>query len=85
MWRKEHGREIEKFEIFDTLQKRVWGYNSRQDGKHHTVDEVVAMLANAHTCRANLLLNTGPLGDGSIYRGDRDTLLRVGEKLRKNK
>ena len=81
-WEK---NRIKKFEICDTLQKRAWGYDSRQDGKHHTVDDVMTMLANAHDYRANLLLNTGPLGDGSIYPGDRDTLLRVGQRLRKKK
>jgi len=75
---------IKKFEICDTLQKHAWGYDSRQDGKHRTTNDVMEMLANAHDYRANLLLNTGPLADGSIYSGDRETLLRVGERLRKD-
>ena len=31
----------------------------------------------------NLLLNTGPLPDGSIHAGDAETLRRVGERIRK--
>lgn len=40
------------------------------------------MLASARTTGANLLLNTGPLGDGSIHPEDVATLKEVGRRLR---
>ena len=40
------------------------------------------MLAHAADLNANLLLNTGPLPDGSIYPADVATLREVGKRLR---
>ena len=36
------------------------------------------MLADAHSQNCNLLLNTGPLPDGSIHADDVKTLREVG-------
>lgn len=69
-------------EICDTLQERVWGYS--RDSRHRTADEVMAMLVAAAKQKSNLLLNTGPLPDGSIHAGDDSTLREVGSRLRKN-
>jgi len=69
-------------EICNTLQPRVWGYDSRVDGKHRTPDEVMTMLAEAQASKANLLLNTGPLPDGSIHPEDVKTLRALGRRLR---
>lgn len=69
-------------EICDTLQPRVWGYSSLVEGKHKTADEVMAMLKAAEEQGANLLLNTGPLGDGSIHADDVAALKEVGRRLR---
>jgi len=69
-------------EICDTLQPAAWGYDRRADGKHKTADEVMKMLEEAASRRANLLLNTGPLGDGSIHPDDVATLREVGRRLR---
>jgi alpha-L-fucosidase len=66
-------------EICTTLQKGGWGY--MKDATHLTADEVLAALANAAAGPANLLLNTGPLGDGSIHPGDAETLREVGRRL----
>ena len=68
-------------EICETLQPRVWGYDERDQGKHRNADEVMAMLEHCRGYDANLLLNTGPLPDGSIHPGDRETLLEVGRRL----
>jgi len=45
---------------------------------------VLAMLAQAGAQRCNLLLNTGPLPDGSIHAEDVKTLREVGRRLRKD-
>ncbi len=69
-------------EICDTLQPRVWGYKKDDDGAHKNADEVMAMLENAWQNRCNLLLNTGPLPDGSIDPVDAATLVEVGKRLK---
>lgn len=67
-------------EICDTLQERVWGYS--RDARHFGPDRVMEMLRAAAAQKANLLLNTGPLPDGSIHPGDVATLREVGRRLR---
>lgn len=66
-------------EICDTLQRRKWGYYPPSDGKHLTPEEVMDRLAHAASIDCNLLLNTGPLPDGSIYPADVETLRAVGK------
>ncbi len=60
-----------------------WGYNKKYDGKHRGVDSVWENLEYAAKYHANLLLNTGPRGDGSIDPQDVQTLREVGERIRK--
>ncbi|MBL7134050.1 MAG: alpha-L-fucosidase [Phycisphaerae bacterium] len=69
-------------EICDTLQPKGWGYIKADDRKHKTPDQVMKMLAGAAHQKANLLLNTGPMPDGSIHREDVRTLTEVGRRLR---
>ena len=78
-WEKNQGKKIE---ICETLQPRVWGYDERDQGRHRSADEVMAMLEHCAGYDANLLLNTGPLPDGSIHTDDQETLLEVGRRLR---
>lgn len=54
------------------------------DGKHKTADQVMKMLADAKTKNANLLLNTGPLPDGSIHADDLGAFKDVGRRLRES-
>jgi alpha-L-fucosidase len=73
-------------EICDTLQPKdipgnSWGYNKAAEGKHLNADDVMQMLADAKEQDANLLLNTGPLPDGSIHPSDVETLRTVGKRL----
>ena len=68
-------------EICDTLQPRVWGYKKDDDSKHKSADEVMQMLSDAEQQNCNLLLNTGPLPDGSIDPVDAETLRKVGQRL----
>jgi alpha-L-fucosidase len=77
-WEKNQGKPIE---ICDKLQPASWGYDRRDEGKHRTVDDVLRMLERAGHHNANLLLNTGPLPDGSIHPDDVKTLLEVGKRL----
>jgi alpha-L-fucosidase len=64
-------------EICDTLQPRHWGYFKGDDGKHRTAPEAAEMAHAAWSQGANLLLNTGPLPDGSISPEDVHTLSEV--------
>ena len=52
--------------------------------RHLTADEVMELLAKARSQNANLLLNTGPLGDGSIHPEDVKILREVGGRIRQN-
>ncbi len=79
VWEKNRGKPPE---ICTTLQSQFWGYNQADDGKHRTAGEVVKMLADAAEQKANLLLNAGPLGDGSIHPDDQATLREVGRRRR---
>jgi len=69
-------------EICDTMQPSAWGYNAATNGKHKSADEVMKMLANAEAAGANLLLNVGPLPDGSFPEEDISALKEVGKRLR---
>jgi alpha-L-fucosidase len=76
------GNKDKHNEICDTLQPGAWGYVARDDGQHRTADEVLQMLADAEGQNCNLLLNTGPLPDGSIHPEDAATLREVGRRIR---
>lgn len=65
-------------EICTTLQKGSWGYSKA--APHLTADEAWERLVAARSSGANLLLNTGPLGDGSIHEGDAATLREMGRR-----
>jgi alpha-L-fucosidase len=78
-WQKNKDKKIE---LCNTLQPHAWGYNRADNGKHRHVDAVMGMLRNARGAKANLLLNTGPLPDGSIPIEDVKTLRAVGRRLR---
>ena len=72
-------------EICDTLQPHSWGYDRMDDDAHKSADQVMEMLENAENLNANLLLNTGPLPDGSIHPNDVKTLHEVGRCQRGSK
>lgn len=83
-------RGTKPMEICKCLQKRAappnqgyafWGYN--RFSPHKTADEVREDLKQAARLNANLLLNIGPLGDGSVHPEDVATLRAVGARLRK--
>ena len=77
-WEKNKNKHNERC---DTLQPGKWGYVEADDGKHRTADEVMQLLADAEAANCNLLMNTGPLPDGSIHPDDTRTLREVGKRL----
>lgn len=72
-------------EICNTLQPHAWGYNKSQDGKHKSADDIIKMLHDAEKSNSNLLLNVGPLGDGSFPEEDIKALEEAGIRLAKEK
>jgi alpha-L-fucosidase len=76
---KNQGKPLE---IRNSLQPEAWGYDEGSNGKHKTADDVMRMLEDASTEKANLLLNTDLLPDGSIHPDDVATLLEVGKRLK---
>ncbi len=81
-------RGAKPMEICRTMQKHgpkapkgtLWGWLDGAD--HVTPDEVMQMLSEAGTKGANLLLNVGPLPDGSLHPEDVATLQEVGRRRR---
>ena len=68
-------------ELCDTLNPEKWGYVEADEAHKHTADDVLAMLRHAKAIECNLLLNTGPLGDGSIHPVEKAVLLEVGRRM----
>jgi len=69
-------------EICNTLQPHAWGYNKSTDGKHKTASELVEKIKETWAKDANLLMNVGPLPDGSFPEEDIVSLTKAGEILR---
>ena len=61
-----------------------WGYRRAKDGKHRGADSVWENIEYAAKYHANLLLNIGPRGDGSIDPQDIVTLKALGKRIRKD-
>ncbi len=71
-------------EICNTLQPHAWGYNKSVNGQHKNADEVMEILQNMNDIGANLLMNVGPLPDGSFPEEDIVTLKEVGRRLKEH-
>ncbi len=69
-------------EICNTLQPHSWGYNKKDDGNHKSAVDVINILDDAKKINANLLLNIGPKGDGSIPEEDIRVLTEAGKKIK---
>lgn len=65
-------------EICGTMQEKNRWFNCR-NVVHMSLEQVLSMNKHARALGGNLLLNTGPLGDGSIHPQDHETLIRLGE------
>ena len=68
-------------EICDTLQPHLWGYHESASDELRKPAKVKQMLASAWAANCNLLLNSGPLPDGSINPPEVATLREVGKQL----
>jgi len=71
-------------EICTTMAPGSWGYKKETTGSHLSADDVWNKLAEVGRDGANLLLNTGPLPDGSLDPEDVATLLAVGRRLQED-
>jgi alpha-L-fucosidase len=69
-------------EVCNTMQPHLpgidggstWGYNKAINGHHLKVEDVQKLLDDAKSNGYNLLLNVGPLPNGSIHPEDVETL-----------
>ena len=74
-------------EVCNTMQPHLpgihggatWGYNKAIDGHHLKVSDVKKLLDKARSDGYNLLLNIGPLPDGSVHPEDIKTLSGLNE------
>ena len=69
-------------EICSTLQDKSWGYHATN--RNLTTDEAWAKLVAARQGNANLLLNTGPMPDGSIPPVHARVLREMGDRIRRD-
>jgi alpha-L-fucosidase len=75
-------------EVCNTMQPHLpgangggtWGYNKSIDGHHLKVEDVKKLLDEAKSNHYNLLLNIGPLPDGSVHPEDVETLSNLQKK-----
>lgn len=58
------------------------GWINDEDARHLTADEVMYLLEMASRLNANLLMNIGPRGDGSIHPADEKALRELGKRIR---
>jgi alpha-L-fucosidase len=69
-------------EICTTMAPGSWGYKKDTTGAHLSAGQVWEKLRHARAIEANLLLNTGPLPDGSLDPEDAAVMRAVGQRLR---
>jgi alpha-L-fucosidase len=69
-------------EMCETINNS-WGYN-KTDRRHKSTKELIQLLVKAAGYDANLLLNIGPMPDGTIQAEHVERLKQVGDWLAKN-
>jgi alpha-L-fucosidase len=77
---KDDGKPME---ICATMCPKSWGYTKADAGQHNSAEEVWALLGEARGRGCNVLLNTGPLPDGSLDPEDEPVLREVGARIRR--
>jgi alpha-L-fucosidase len=76
--------KTDKFiEICSTMTTGSWGWRREESGNHLNEDQVWEKIKTASSSGCNLLLNTGPLPDGSIDKEDETVLRNVGARIRR--
>lgn len=68
-------------EEYEDEIRHAWGYLAEAEGKHKTEAEVWELLGETVGKGYNLLLNTGPLADGSLDPEDTAILRAVGNRI----
>ena len=68
-------------EEYEDEIRHSWGYLAEAAGKHKTEAEVWNLLGEVRSKGYNLLLNTGPLPDGSLDPEDTEVLRAVGDRI----
>lgn len=76
-------RSDRTIEVCTTMSPGSWGYKKDEAGRHLNADQVWEKLREACVGNTNLLLNTGPLPDGSLDREDVNVLTQVGARIRR--
>ena len=69
-------------EVCTTMAPGSWGYKADMKGKHKKVEDVWGELRHANRDGYLLLLNTGPLPEGSLDPEDTEVLRAVGKRIR---
>jgi alpha-L-fucosidase len=69
-------------EICATLQPGSWGFNAFEP--HRSAQEVYNLVGHALAHNCNLLLNVGPLADGSLHPTQVRLLRELGARIRKD-
>jgi alpha-L-fucosidase len=68
-------------EVCSTMTPGSWGCHAEFDKQHLDEAGVWEKLEDAAAKRCNLLLNTGPLPDGSLHAGQAEVLRQVGQRI----
>ena len=76
-------RQGKLIEVCTTMCPGSWGYHRAKAGQHLNAYQVWEKLADAGTQGYNLLLNSGPLPDGSLDPEDEPVLRRIGERIQR--
>jgi len=97
-WNQESDNKWEKIyakldaEINSTMQECInrdakgvlAGWINDNNARHLSDREVLFFLETANSSDANLLMNIGPLADGSVHPDDNKALLKTGDYIDKN-
>ncbi|MHC4725848.1 MAG: alpha-L-fucosidase [Planctomycetota bacterium] len=97
-WEKKNRKRWEKYfknkptEINTVMQEcfnrdgvyKPSGWINDESARHLDADEVMYLYEKARSLGANMLMNIGPRGDGSIHPDDKKTLTEVGKRLQQN-
>ncbi|MBT7298688.1 MAG: hypothetical protein HN849_04210, partial [Victivallales bacterium] len=74
------GRWQKPVEVCARMQKGHTGWSYNAQAEHLSADEIATKLGEAANLDANLLLNIGPLADGSIHPDDVTALREFGRR-----
>lgn len=77
-WEKNKSKPAE---LCTTMQNGGWGYS--ESASHKSAKEVLALLDVTASNNANLLMNIGPLPDGSLHPDDVKALVEAGDNIRR--